>query len=60
MGETPGFDHKELSKESGEVPKRRFDFRKMLSLEGADDCQMVTMESGKKAEMSEAKVKLKI
>ncbi len=60
MGETPGFDQKELRKESGEVPKRRFDFRKMLSLGGVADCQMVTMESGKEAEKSESKVRLKI
>lgn len=60
MGETPGFDQKELRKESGEVPKRRFDFRKMLSLGGAADCQMITMESGKEAEKSESKVRLKI
>ena len=60
MGKTPGFDHKEPQKESGEVPKRRFDFRKMLSLDGAADCQMVTMENGKEAEKRDSKIKLKI
>ena len=60
MGETPGFDQKEPRTGSGDVPKKRFDFRKMLSLGGAADCQKITMEGVKETKKSESKFSLKI
>ena len=54
MGETPGFDQKEPRTGSGDVPKKRFDFRKMLSLDGAADCQKITMEGVKETMKSES------